>query len=83
MKTILKTVCAHCRKPMGETDGEGIEGNSHSICEDCWYERYPGLYPDWQQSLEAAVERVNMARLVWRIALLEENMKPVGCGDKP
>ena len=31
----LKMVCAWCGKDMGEKDGEGIEGISHSICEEC------------------------------------------------
>ena len=28
-------VCAWCGKDMGEKDGEGIEGISHSMCEEC------------------------------------------------
>ena len=31
----MKIVCAWCGKDMGEKDGEGIEGISHSICEEC------------------------------------------------
>jgi len=31
----LKMVCAWCGKDMGEKEGEGIEGISHSICEEC------------------------------------------------
>ena len=48
MKTILKIVCMWCGREMGEKDGEGVEGTSHSICEACWYEHYPelGQYPD-------------------------------------
>ena len=34
-KTTLKIQCAWCGKDMGEKDGEGIEGTSHSICQDC------------------------------------------------
>jgi len=39
--TILKIECMYCHKDMGEKDGKGVEGTSHSICEKCWNERYP------------------------------------------
>ena len=28
--------CAWCGKYMGQKDGEGIEGESHSVCEVCY-----------------------------------------------
>ena len=31
----MKIMCAWCDKDMGEKDGEGIEGVSHSICDVC------------------------------------------------
>ena len=31
----MKIVCAWCGKDMGEKDGEGIEGISHGVCEQC------------------------------------------------
>jgi len=31
----MKIVCAWCGKDMGEKDGEGVEGPSHSVCEEC------------------------------------------------
>ena len=31
----MKIVCAWCGEEMGEKDGEGIDGVSHSICESC------------------------------------------------
>lgn len=31
----MKIVCAWCGKDMGEKDGEGIEGISHGVCEEC------------------------------------------------
>ena len=34
-RTKLKVICAWCGKDMGEKDGQGIEGVSHSICLDC------------------------------------------------
>jgi len=32
----MKIVCAYCGKDMGEKDGEGIEGSSHGVCEQCF-----------------------------------------------
>jgi len=34
-RSLLKIVCAWCGKDMGEKEGQGIEGISHSICKDC------------------------------------------------
>ena len=31
----MEIVCAWCDKDMGEKDGKGIEGISHSICQEC------------------------------------------------
>ncbi len=31
----MKIVCAWCGKDVGEKDGEGIEGISHGVCEEC------------------------------------------------
>ena len=33
--TTIKVVCSYCNKEMGEKDGEGVTGVSHSICEKC------------------------------------------------
>ena len=33
--TVLKIVCSICGKDMGEKDGKGVEGISHSLCPDC------------------------------------------------
>ena len=33
--TVLKIVCAWCGADMGEKDGEGVEGISHGMCEEC------------------------------------------------
>ncbi len=43
MGMVLKIVCMYCEKDMGEKDGKGVEGTSHSICRECW-EKY---YPQW------------------------------------
>ena len=34
-RSILKIKCAWCGKAMGEKDGQGVEGTSHSICPHC------------------------------------------------
>jgi len=31
----MKIVCAWCDKEKGEKNGGGVEGVSHSICEEC------------------------------------------------
>ena len=31
----MKIVCSWCGKKMGEKDGNGVEGVSHGICEEC------------------------------------------------
>jgi hypothetical protein len=33
--TVLHRQCAWCGKDLGETDGEGVEGVSHGMCEAC------------------------------------------------
>jgi len=42
--TVMKIVCAWCGKPMGEKDGQGQEGISHGMCEEC-HERLVGGNP--------------------------------------
>lgn len=34
-ETILMVVCAWCGKVMGEKEGKGVSGVSHSICDEC------------------------------------------------
>lgn len=31
----MKVVCAWCGLDMGEVDGRGVDGTTHSICEAC------------------------------------------------
>ena len=44
MKTVLKIICMYCESEMGEKDGLGVSGDSHSICRKCWQEQFP----DWE-----------------------------------
>ena len=32
----MKIICPWCKKDMGEKNGEGVEGISHCICEECF-----------------------------------------------
>ncbi len=49
-QSVMKIACMYCQKDMGEKDGLGTEGETHSICEECWKERYPQwLYPSEKQ----------------------------------
>ena len=44
--TVLKIVCGWCNKDMGEKDGEGVSGISHSICPACYKEVIGEDYPE-------------------------------------
>jgi hypothetical protein len=37
---MIEIICSNCGKYMGSKDGGGIEGISHSICEDCIIKLY-------------------------------------------
>ena len=57
-KTVLQVVCAWCGKSMGEKDGEGIEGFSHSICQSCWQKHYPGIaYPEEENNVAEGIDK--------------------------
>ena len=44
MATKLQIRCAWCGKDMGEKDGEGEEGTSDGICDDCLLKNFPHVY---------------------------------------
>ncbi len=47
MESVVKIICMYCEKDMGKKDGKGIEGETSSICRQCWEERLPGVpYPE-------------------------------------
>mgnify|MGYP001593043777 FL=1 len=73
METILKVVCMYCGAGMGEKDGQGVEGISHGICEQCWYDRYPGcgLDPGRKILFKEAVKQVIETRKHWESYLIE------------
>ncbi|KKL92202.1 hypothetical protein LCGC14_1887010 [marine sediment metagenome] len=47
MESVLKVICMYCKKAMGQKDGKGVEGESSSICPECWAKHWPGEpYPE-------------------------------------
>lgn len=52
-KTVLKIACSYCKRDMGEKDGQGVSGTSHSTCPACWQKVMPGEpYPAEDQGKE-------------------------------
>lgn len=47
--TKLKIVCAWCKKGMGEKEGNGVEGTTSSICDDCLLHNFPDVYEKLQR----------------------------------
>jgi len=35
----MKIVCAYCGRCIGEKEGNGVEGDSHGICQECFEKR--------------------------------------------
>jgi len=35
----MKIVCAYCGRYIGEKEGNGVEGDSHGICQECFEKR--------------------------------------------
>lgn len=46
METVIKVVCQTCGEDLGEKDGEGVEGVSHSTCEKCLRELYSDIFTE-------------------------------------
>jgi hypothetical protein len=45
--TTLNIVCSWCGKPQGTKDGQGIEGETSTICPECWKSKFPDVkYPE-------------------------------------
>jgi len=57
--TILHIVCMYCKSVMGSKDGQGISGDSHSICCKCWQERFP----EWEYPVKGRVSEDKFAVL--------------------
>lgn len=55
---MLKIICAWCRKDLGERDGEGVNGTSHSLCLACKAKYMTDLMTkeDWAAIDKAAAE---------------------------
>ena len=50
----LKIVCSWCQKELGEKEGEGVDGISHGICDDCLLHNFPHLYDKIKGKLEVS-----------------------------
>lgn len=50
MVVIVK--CAWCGKPLGVKDGQGVEGISHGICNDCLNRYFPHQADKVREALE-------------------------------
>ncbi len=65
-KTILHVVCAWCKKSMGTKDGQGVEGISHTICEDCKKKFYQdNALVDIHGNTDKKLE-LNCSKCAWR-----------------
>jgi len=59
LNTILRVVCLYCGCAMGEQDGRGVSGTSHSICRKCWEEKLGGEYGEYPECPEEHSEYQN------------------------
>lgn len=48
----MNITCAWCGKKLGEKDGQGVEGDSHSICDQCLNLYFPHHADKIKKSLE-------------------------------
>jgi len=48
----MKIVCAYCGRCIGEKEGNGVEGDSHGICQECFEKRMNGRNrgKGWQEN---------------------------------
>jgi len=42
VRQTMKIVCAYCGRYIGEKEGNGVEGDSHGICQECFEKRMNG-----------------------------------------
>ena len=50
--TVIRVICGWCGKNMGEKDGQGIEGESHGICDNCLNRYFPHHADKIKETLE-------------------------------
>lgn len=68
MKTVLRIVCCYCQRELGIKEGNGTEGDTGSICEDCWKKHYPRI--PYEVGIEALKEMAMLA-IIRRDDLME------------
>lgn len=42
----MKIICAWCKRNMGEKDGKGVQGTSHTCCVECKVIHFPKYMTD-------------------------------------
>ena len=52
----MDITCAWCGEKLGEKDGQGVEGESHGICDDCLTRYFPHQAEKIRECLE--VEKI-------------------------
>jgi len=71
----MQKVCAWCGKPMGEIAGQGQEGVTHGICEECDAKVRDGT---WQRGETMADDKVIELKRVPGRAEKEKEQKKEG-----
>ena len=77
----MKVVCAWCGKDMGERDGEGVNGLSHSTCDEC-YEDLHGM-PKYYVVTDAGKTTLKVGETYSSGALKRENERVIRLGEMP
>lgn len=77
----MKIVCAWCNKAMGYKEDEGIEGVTHSICDEC-YEDMFGM-PKFYTITDPGKTIFNTGDVVASGALKRENERVIRLGEMP
>jgi len=80
-ETKMRIVCAWCSKEMGWKDGKGVEGVSHSICDEC-YEEIHGT-PKFYTISDPGKTVFHIGDTVASYALRNENERVIRLGEMP
>ena len=78
---VIKIRCAWCGKDMGERDGEGVNGLSHSICDEC-YEDLHGM-PKYYKITDKGQTIFQEGDTVSSGQLRKENERVIRLGEMP
>ena len=80
-KAKMRVICAWCGKDMGQRDGEGVNGLSHSICDECYEDLHgiPKYYVITDRGKTVFTEGETIASNVLR----RENERVIRLGEMP